>query len=401
MKKVMAFIILLMFTVSPIVRACMTPADSYAVEVVLNKPGIGYNLWRFEAAHHVIFENGTFIFRSHYDERLYVLIWNASDGLHLRIEIPVRLETVDVSRASLTIPLVITDEAIERLRADGWNSKNLTTFERNGVRISLLTLSGGECTSDSECATGGCSGEVCAPKDEAGKIVTPCIYKAWYKCLSLTSCGCLNGTCTWKPNPAFEACLKEHGVDPGKVIRGGYVRLEVEGVNKSDDEVEASVKDFLGAFGISCNTPLTFVKTSITRFSPSVSPSEVNASEAIRTELEWLIDGGVIKMNEGDVDEITKAAEWGFAGYNSKIGWYETKNGSYAWIPYHESKDPLLVKCFSRIVSEHTLPNGTAYFGPTSTPSPTGSQESSEGTPSVCGPGLVLGLAVLLLLWRR
>ncbi|WP_232473355.1 hypothetical protein [Thermococcus thioreducens] len=89
MKRVVGFIILLMFTVTPIVRACTNPSDYYAVEVVLNKPGITYELWRFKATHNVLIENGTFVFRSHYDKRLYVLVWNASDGLHLKVGIPV------------------------------------------------------------------------------------------------------------------------------------------------------------------------------------------------------------------------------------------------------------------------------------------------------------------------
>ncbi|WP_258083527.1 CGP-CTERM-anchored Cys-rich protein [Thermococcus thermotolerans] len=401
MRRVVAFLILLMFTVTPLVRACMSVADSYAVEVVLNKPGITYELWRFKVAHHVLYENDTFIFRSHYDERLYVLVWNASDGLHLKVGIPLEWKTEDVSMGSLNASLLITPDALEKLRADGWNVSDNTTFDRNGVKITLLPIKGGECTSDADCATGGCSGEVCAPREEASKIVTPCVYMPWYDCLSLTSCGCVDGICTWKLNPAFESCLREHGIDPSRVIRAGYFELKVEGINKSDDALNAAVKDFLGAFGVSCNSPLTLVKTALTRLSPSVEPSEVNASEAIRTELEWLIEGGVVKMDEEDVNRIANAAEWGFAGHNSKIGWYETESRSYAWIPYRESRDPELVRCFSGTVPAYTLPNGTAYFGPTATASPTGSQTSQEGARGICGPAVVVGLPLLLLILRR
>ena len=397
MKRVMAFIILLMFTVTPIVRACMTPADSYAVEVVLNKPGITYEPWRFKVAHYVLPENGTFVFRSHYDRRLYVLVWNESDGLHVRVGIPLEWKSYNISRAALNASIFLTSDAVERLIADGWKTRDNTTFVRSGVTIALTPVMGNECTSDADCATGGCSGEVCAPKEEAREIVTPCVYKPWYDCLSLTSCGCVNGLCTWKPNPAFESCMREHGLDPSSVIRAGIMRVDVVAVNKGDVEIEAALKDFLGAFGITCDPKLTFVQSiGGGEFVPEVDPGALNASEAIRAELEWLIEGGVVKMDEGDVDEITKAAEWGFAGYNSKIGWYETKNGSYAWIPYHESKDPLLVKCFSRTVSEHALPNGTAYFGPTATAPPSGSQTSPGESGGICGPGVVVLLALLV-----
>ncbi|CAD5245271.1 CGP-CTERM-anchored Cys-rich protein [Thermococcus camini] len=268
---------------------------------------------------------------------------------------------------------------------------------REGVTITLLPVRGGECTSDGDCATGGCSGEVCAPREEASKIVTPCVYRPWYDCLSLTSCGCVDGLCTWKPNPAFEKCLREHGVDPSRVIRAGYFELRVEGVNKSDGEINAALKDFLGAFGVSCNSPLTLVKTAVTRLSPAIDPSEVNASEAIKAELEWLIETGVLWMDESDVEGVLRAAEWGNAGHNSNIGWYETKNGTFSWVPYLGSRDPKLIRCTSQVVREYELPNGTAYVGPTLTKPPSANPTTTSGSTGgeVCGPGIVILLALL------
>ncbi|AEK73373.1 hypothetical protein GQS_07375 [Thermococcus sp. 4557] len=404
MKRLAALIILLMFTLTPVVKACMSPADTYAVEVVLNKQGIVYKPYpQFHALHNALIENGTFIFRSHYDRRLYVMLWNGSDGPHLRVQIPVEWKAVDVSRASLNLSLLLTEETLERLRTDGWNVTDNTTFERNGVRISLTPVTGKECTSDADCATGGCSGEVCAPEKEAREIVTPCVYRPWYDCLSLTSCGCVGGICTWKPSPAFESCLREHGVDPSKVIQAGYFELEVEAVNRSDGEVNAAVKDFLSAFGISCDVPLTLVKTSVTRLSPSLDPSEVSASKALKAELDWLIETGALRMDESDVEGVLRAAEWGNAGHNSHIGWYETENGTSAWVPYDESLNPLLVRCFTREVPAYELPNGTAYVGPTLTKPPSGDSAttsvSAEG--EVCGPGIVALLALLAAFSRR
>ena len=413
MKRLAAFVVLLMFTLTPLVSACMSPADSYAVEVVLNKPGIVYRPYpSFAALHNALIENGTFIFRSHYDERLYVLLWNASDGPHLKVGIPLRPVVVNVSRASLNVSILVTEEALEKLREDGWKISENTTFERNGVTITLIPVRGGECTSDADCATGGCSGEVCAPKNEASKIVTPCVYRPWYSCLGLTSCGCVNGLCTWKPNPAFESCLREHGVDPAKVIKAGYFEVRVEGVNKSDGELNAAVKDFLGAFGISCSSPLTLVKVLTTELSPAVDPSEVNASAAIKAELEWLKGVGALKINETDIEEISRVAKWGFAGHNGRIGWYETANGTYAWIPYFRSRNPSLIKCVSKDVPEYRLPNGTAYVGPTSTQPPSMSSSTSTegfsgvssptaGHSGICGPGLIVLLALAGLLRKR
>lgn len=404
MRKAIPFIVLLMFTAAPIVKACINPADSYAVEVVLNKPGIVYMPYpAFSALHNAIVENGTFIFRSHYDERLIVMLWNASDGPHLRVQVPVEWNETVLTKTTFNASLLITADALEKLKAIGWKKIDNLTFARNDVTIALKPVAGNECTSDRDCATGGCSGEVCAPRKEATEIITPCVYKPWYNCLSLTSCGCVNGLCTWKPNDAFEACLREHGVDPSKVIRAGYFELEVEAVNRSDGEVNAAVKDFLSAFGISCDVSLTLVKTSVTRLSPSLDPSEVSASKALKAELDWLIETGALRMDESDVEGVLRAAEWGNAGHNSHIGWYETENGTSAWIPYDESLNPLLVRCFTSEVPAYELPNGTAYVGPTLTKPPSGDSATTSGSAEgeVCGPGIVALLALLAAFARR
>ena len=152
--------------------------------------------------------------------------------------------------ASLNLSILLIENALESLRKDDWSVEDNTTFERNGVVITLVPVNGGECTFDSDCATGGCSGEVCAPKEKAFNLVTPCVHKSWYSCLELTTCDCVNGVCTWKPNPAFERCLRKHGVDPSKVISSGYFEITVKGTNKSDEEINAAVKDFLGAFRV-------------------------------------------------------------------------------------------------------------------------------------------------------
>lgn len=265
--------------------------------------------------------------------------------------------------------------------------------------ITLRPVNAGECTSNSECGTGGCSGEVCAPKGEASKMVTPCVYRPWYSCFALTSCGCVNGVCTWKPNPTFERCLREHGVDPSKVIRSGYFELKIRGINKPDEDINASVKDFLGAFGVSCSAPLILVKTSVTRLSPQVDPSEANASRAVKAELEWLRNVAALEIDDADVGAIAKVAEWGFAGHNGKIGWYEAKNGSYAWMPYYKSRNPLLIRCSSREVPSYELSNGTAYVGPT--PTQRGQEPSTPTSPPrICGPGVMI-LLPLALLGRR
>lgn len=64
-----------------------------------------------------------------------------------------------------------------------------------------------ECTKDSECEVGGCSGQVCA---KGGKrIITTCEYRPEYACYKLTECGCDKGKCSWLEKQEFVRCLNE------------------------------------------------------------------------------------------------------------------------------------------------------------------------------------------------
>jgi eight-cysteine-cluster-containing protein len=57
----------------------------------------------------------------------------------------------------------------------------------------------GECSSDSDCVTGGCSSEICQSKNEE-PIITTCEYKACYKAIDYgLECGCSTKKCQWKP----------------------------------------------------------------------------------------------------------------------------------------------------------------------------------------------------------
>ncbi len=84
-----------------------------------------------------------------------------------------------------------------------------------------------ECSSDSDCATTGCSGQLCAKREKASDmsetqgvsehaqnakrsdIITTCEYKEEYGCLRLTSCGCNEGRCGWAENVNYSECIEQ------------------------------------------------------------------------------------------------------------------------------------------------------------------------------------------------
>ena len=429
MRLITGLVIILLMLSLPLAVACFSPKDRYAVEVVLNKPGITYN------------PNATVPGVLNVGERSFVMrLWNGSDGLHVRVEIPQKRETG--AYWSYSGVLVITEGNLSQLTKMGWigtsmvkNGSSVNVFKKGNVTLKI-SFPKKECSSDSDCATGGCSGEICAPKWEAGKIASPCVYAKWYDCLKLTSCGCVNGTCSWKPNPAFEKCLKEHGVDPSKVIRAGRVRVEATGPNP--EELEKALKEFFSVVGINC-TNITLLSGS--REGPAYRPEEVNASKVVKAALsELLRDGAVKGLSDRDIEEISAIANWGDAGWNSRIGWYETKNGTFAWIPYYESKDPQLVRCGgssgtgnastgwigppvqSNGSSSGGASPGTGELNPGSGPNATGgfgnhtvspnpsinvpqnemaSTTNTKTGSAICGPASILGIAVLVGMIRR
>jgi len=52
-----------------------------------------------------------------------------------------------------------------------------------------------ECTSDADCAKGGCGGEVCTTKEAVDGLTTTCEDKLCFKVLD--TCGCVEGVCSW------------------------------------------------------------------------------------------------------------------------------------------------------------------------------------------------------------
>ncbi len=66
-----------------------------------------------------------------------------------------------------------------------------------------------ECIKDSDCLTGGCSGQVCTTKENAANIITTCEYREEYGCLRFTSCGCVNNKCLWRENKEYTDCLNK------------------------------------------------------------------------------------------------------------------------------------------------------------------------------------------------
>jgi len=375
-----AIVLALLLLVAPLVSACYNPMDSLAVEVHLNKPGIYYDLTPLKDAKNVIIENGSIIYRSHYDGRVAVILKEVNSSLRVRIQIPVKSFESNYAYTSFETPLLISNQSLEQIKALGWDVEDYT-FRKRSLFVQISSRKGDECKSDVECATGGCSGEVCTTREVAKEIVTPCVYREWYSCLRLTSCGCYNGLCTWKPNPDFEKCLKEHGIDPSKVIKLPLAEVYIADYGKekpSEDDLN-ELKALFEEIGIACAFDDMEFKAETTNAPVGViDPYSFDFKEALRVELEWLKEKGIISISNEDIEAM-----------------YE-KEGKYLWIAYDESDNPLLLKCVGQPF-ELKLPSGQVELPQTTAPSDTTSQQ----TGTICGPGLILGLVLVARLFRK
>ncbi|MFH1751104.1 MAG: eight-cysteine-cluster domain-containing protein [Candidatus Micrarchaeota archaeon] len=65
-----------------------------------------------------------------------------------------------------------------------------------------------ECVTASDCAIGGCNGEVCTTAENAQRIGSICVYKPEYACYKQISCGCIEGACAWQETPEFRLCVQ-------------------------------------------------------------------------------------------------------------------------------------------------------------------------------------------------
>lgn len=399
MKRGIILIILLMFL--PVASACYNPMDNLAVEVYLNKPGIHYNLTPLRSAENVLIKNNTIIYRSHYDGRVAVIL-REFKGLYIRIQIPAKSFNSSYAYAKLNLSLIFSNESLKNVEKLGWKTEGKYSFRKRNLLVQISPRKGNECRSDSECATGGCSGEICTTRENAKNIVSPCVYREWYKCLQMTSCGCVNGVCTWKPNENFEKCLRAHGVDPGRIIKIATGEIFIADYNREKPSAEdlKELKDLFDALGISCAFENLTFKTQRTD-SPTgiVDEYSFDFKGALKTELKWLKEEGIIEISEKDIEAIVNSTERGEAGYNSHIGWYETKEGKMAWIPYYESKNPLLLKC-TVAPGNVSLPEGEIMLS-TTTPSPSTLPPSTSSTEGTCGASSIAALALLPLIMRK
>jgi len=81
-------------------------------------------------------------------------------------------------------------------------SEKLNSTKENYENLSKKEFCGystyGYCETDRDCIQGGCSGQVCASRDEISNLITTCEYRECYNAKEYgLSCRCIENKCQW------------------------------------------------------------------------------------------------------------------------------------------------------------------------------------------------------------
>jgi len=340
--------------------ACANPTDSFATEVLLNKPGLSYDLSGIAQAEGVTLQMGevspseveivetaikeapkpqqavtgqevappeegetqteieAIIYRSHYDPRVAVVLSEsvigreAGEHLSVRIQIPTRKVhgSTPLVQMRLVGPMDVASLGVEQAQALGW--------EVHVSGTGSWTVGGGDVEGDDD--------DEEKEGHSEGRQVSRNIYTLRKDNLLMDIM------------PAGRRSLTET-----------EVKVTVNSATSLSDEVRSEVARVLVAIRFATDERTALENASVEAKvnewmdlaeAIDVSADEFDWQEAMRTELAWLRDKGVIAgLSDADIEEIAAASRRGSAGYNSRIV-YEAGR----WLPYRETSQPLLLR---------------------------------------------------------
>ena len=459
--------------------ACTTPADRYAVEVVLNKPGVRYDLSKLAGLEGVASVEyfgaySAYAYRSRYDGRLVVVVSEQELEYAARPSSDEFVTVVSVKGLDITLEQVSVDAEEIRDRL-GWDVEPVPLPPIPGGRalglVFIKAVDGAEVrvllrVAESAGESRGCAvelGLMVRGVDEVSDELASKIRSEIGALLDevglpqlkgLLKTHMIKGALVRRPleqekyvavrvqipmkqiviTTTMHTCSISVKVNPlelkveearklgwgGWVKRDiendfvsfalakslGEVRLRLEGKGaggevhlslrvEGADELSAAVlgefKEALKAMGLDeglvDKCPFRrFEEPRDFRPAPAYDVSESDLKGALKAELEWLVENGVISgLSKDDVRAIVSAAKLGYAGWNSRLVW---SNGK--WVPYHSTEGAMVLRCVGAVPA-FFFPEEEFGIGPE-----TQSMGQAPGPDVGCPSGNVLCLAVAL-----
>jgi len=327
--------------------ACFNPTDSFATEVLLNKPGISHDLSEISQSQDITKVTSDIIYRSHLDPEIAVVLSHSSlyssedEYLSVRIQIPTKSVSYTAWNVDMTLAKNIDTSSldIEAARALGWE------------------IGAGNETE-------------CPPyrgiKDNIGVDILPA---GWTEELSETTV----------------------------IISVSDATIPL------DEQTKEEIATFLVAIGFAADKESALENAAIESTSSEwqdlapaidIDPEEFDWKQAMRTELLWLRDNGVIRgLTDSDIDEASSTCERGTAGHNSRVVFEDSE-----WMPYHKTDNPALLRdgdCGG--FSIDSLPDGVLES--TGADANDGSPSSTTYVWAIVGAAIAISAGTLV--WRK
>ena len=334
------------------VLAGFDPTDLLATEVLLNQPGVSYDLSWISQAENVtvrtkeipvstdeveevpkpqeiitgedsipVDEGETetvidaIIYRSHYNPDIAVILSESrlydSEDKYLSVKIQIPTQQVQLSMPIVTVNLTgdmdVSTLDMERAKELGWN-----------VKIS----GGGQWTIEEDKE----DEDIDRAEEEEGKKIQRYSYSL-------------------EKGDIYIQIMASERISLEKT----QVEVTVNNAASLSQGIKDEVSDVLVMIGFADSKETALqnadVESRIREWVELAPAIDIDAEkfgwkEAMRIELSWLKDNGVIQgLTDSDISEASSACEKGTAGYNSRIIF---ENGS--WLPYYQTDNPQLMR---------------------------------------------------------
>ena len=354
--------------------ACVNPTDSFATEVLLNKPGVSYNLSEMIGSDDVIVKMKEVPVKSEHE--------HTGVPTPQAIMIPENNSTAITETVSPKLPAETRTELDRIIYRSHHNPNVAVILSEDQIPIKV----NGEWNEDRYLSV-----KIQIPTKYVHRSVpyiriglTEDVYTA---ALDIEACADLgwdaevSGSGSWTTDDGERRTMRSYS------LRKGDIQIEVmpaERTSQEKTDVHVTVNNAT-SLSEGAKDEITDVLVAIGFFEPadiiddtaivsdirewddlesaiSVAADDFDFGAAMKTELGYLRGVGVIVgLTDGDVDEIASVSVRGTAGFNSRIVYEDGE-----WIPYRETGNPVLMKltdCGGFPITE--LPGGLAQSAPT------------------------------------
>lgn len=380
MKKMFCLTTLVVLIFASQSLALYNVMDRYAVEVLLNKPGMAHNLDFMNHADNVTIQKNVVTYRSNFDNRVAVILESVSagdnlNGLSVRLQMPVREDTIPHVQSIVKFKDASIDDVgqgfleslgyhVDIVMRDGDrnNPDEEPVIDRPIIPLPVDEKPGAEApvedTShhDAEDMPGMSVDEAISVDNDNPNKGPDEIYSVPVQVIFLSK-----GNIGW--NIVHYEDVDGSGVD---------FMLNIMNAEAISDEAREDFQQMVAFYEFGrdaqdqLNENMQVMRSVYLVLDMDISVDEFDSHAATKTELEWLkANAVIIGVTDQDISEISRAAKTSLAGWNSRIV-YSDGN----WLPYYESggADLILLE-EAPIAMPMDVPDGTAEF-PTTSVSP-------------------------------